>query len=116
MVHSSIELPNHLREFIDSVGWTFARTMPEWPHEYIVRERVDENLFVAMVRHIRANGYVGRFSDRRITYFDDCGLVYRTMGAPLEETTIINRCERQHSYEYRLLKGTLPHSKSGAAE
>jgi hypothetical protein len=115
-VHSSIALPNELREFIDSVGWTFARTMPEWPHEYIARERVDENLFEELVRHIRAYGYVGRFYDREITYYDDCGLVYWTMGAPIEETTIINRCRKENTYEYRRLKGTLPQSKSGAAE
>ena len=57
----SIALSDALREFIDSSQWTFAKTMPEWPHEYIVRERVDENLFVQLVRHIRACGYEGIF-------------------------------------------------------
>jgi hypothetical protein len=47
---------------------------------------------------------------------DDGGLVYWTMGAPLEETIIINRCRKENSYEYRLLKGTLPELKSIAAE
>ena len=115
-MHSSIPLPDALREFIDSSQWTFAKTMPEWPHEYIVRERVDENLFVQLVRHIRANGYEGKFYRKSITYYDDGGLVYWTMGAPLEETTIINRCKKENSYEYRLLKGTLPESKRIAAE
>jgi hypothetical protein len=46
------DLPKELREFIDSVRWTFAKTMPEWPHEYIVRERVDQNSFVQFVLHI----------------------------------------------------------------
>ena len=112
-MHSSIALPDALREFIDSSQWTFAKTMPEWPHEYIVRERVDENLFVRLVRHIRANGYEGKFYRKSITYYDNGGLVYWTMGAPLEETIIINRCRKENSYEYRLLKGTLPESKSG---
>jgi len=116
-MHSSTELPDALREFIDSSQWTFAKTMPEWPHEYIVRERVDETLFVQLVRHIRANGYEGKFYRKSITYYDDDddddgGLVYWTMGAPLEETIIINRCRKENSYEYRLLKGTLPESKS----
>jgi hypothetical protein len=35
-------------------------------------------------------------------------MVYWTMGAPLKETIIINRCRKEQSYEYRLLKGTLP--------
>ena len=115
-MHSSIALPDALREFVDSSRWTFAKTMPEWPHEYIVRERVDENLFVQLVRHIRANGYEGKFYRKSITYYDDGGLVYWTMGAPLEETIIINRCRKEDSYEYRLLKGTLPEAKGIAAE
>jgi len=117
-MHSSTALPDDLREFIDSSQWTLAKTMPEWPHEYIVRERVDETLFVQLVRHIRSNGYEGKFYRKSIIYYDDDdgGLVYWTMGAPLKETTIINRCRKENSYEYRLLKGTLPESKSIAAE
>lgn len=101
-------LPDALREFIVSSQWTFAKTMPEWPHEYIVRERVDENLFVRLVHHIRENGYGGKFYRKSITYYDDGGLVYWTMGEPLEETTIINRCRKEDTYAYRLLSGTLP--------
>jgi hypothetical protein len=112
----AVTLPKALRDFVDTVQWTFAKTMPEWPHEYVVRERVDENLFLRLVRHIRANGYEGKFYQKSITYFDAGGLVYWTMGAPLEETTIINRCRKEDSYESRLLKGTLPASKSIAAE
>lgn len=49
--------PVNIRRFVDEETWTYAKTMPEWPHEYLVRERVDEDLFERMVRHIRANGY-----------------------------------------------------------
>jgi hypothetical protein len=115
-MHSSIDLPDALREFIDSSQWTFAKTMPKWPHEYIVRERVDEELFVQLVRHIRANGYDGKFYRNSITCFDEGKMVYWTMGAPLGETIIVNRCRKEDSYEYRLLKGTLPESTSIAAE
>jgi hypothetical protein len=104
-------LPDAPREFIDSAQWTFAKTMPEWPHEYIVRARVDKDLFLHLVAHIRANGYEGRFYRRSITHWDDAGLVYWTMGAPLEETTIINRCKKEDTYEYHLQHGTLPVSK-----
>ncbi len=44
----------------------------------------------------------------KITYFDEDGLVYWTMGAAIEETTIINRCSKESTYEYRLKMGTLP--------
>jgi hypothetical protein len=111
MTSNSVSLPTVLQEFIDSMQWTFAKTMPEWPHEYIVRGRVDEDLFVRLIRHIRANGYESKFYQQRITYYDDRGMIYWTMGAPIEETTIINRCRKEDSYESRLLKGSLPESK-----
>lgn len=82
--------------------------MPEWPHEYIVRDRVNETLFERLVRHIRAHGYEGCFYRKRITYYEEDGLVYWTMGAPVDETVIINRCKKQDTYEYRLRTGTLP--------
>ncbi len=101
-------LPDDLREFVAASQWTFAKTMPEWPHEYIVRGRVDGRLFEALVRHIRENGFEARFYGRTLTYFAEGGLLYWTMGAPIEETTIINRCRQEGSYENRLRNGTLP--------
>ena len=82
--------------------------MPEWPHEYIVRERVDENLFEQLVRHIRANGVEAPFYDEKYIYFEEGGMLFWTMGAPVNETTIINRCKKENSYECRLKNGTLP--------
>ena len=43
-----------------------------------------------------------------ITYFDEDGMVYWTMGDPIETTTIINRCTKEQSYEYRLAHDDLP--------
>ena len=110
MTSNSVPLPNVLQEFIDSVQWTFAKTMPEWPHEYIVRDQVDEDLFVMLVQHIRWQGYEAEFYQKSFTYYDHRGMVYWTMGEPLGETTIINRCRVEDSYESRRLKGTLPES------
>ncbi len=100
--------PEELRGFVNQETWTYAKTMPKWPHEYLVRGRVDESLFERLVRHIRANGYEGRFYRKSITYYEEDGLLYWTMGAPVEETIIINRCKKEDSYEYRLRTGTLP--------
>jgi len=101
--------PDEIKEFINNTQWTFAKTYADtWPHHYIVRDRVDEKLFVKTVQHILRFGYEGRFYKMKITYFDEDGLVYWTMGAPIEETTIINRCTKENTYEYRLKKGTLP--------
>ena len=103
-----MSFPIELNAFVTQETWTYAKTMPKWPHEYIVRERVDEELFEKLVKHIRANGYEGNFYSKNITYYDEDGMVYWTMGAPLVETIIINRCQQENTYENRLKKGTLP--------
>jgi len=108
MATNAHRLPADLRRFVDSERWTYAKTMPRWPHEYLVRDRVDAGLFERLVEHIRAHGFQGRFYHRAITYFEEDGLLYWTMGAPVNETTIINRCRTEDSYEYRLAHGTLP--------
>lgn len=102
-------LPPDLQEFVTKEKWTFAKTYaPRWPHEYIVRDRVDEGLFVRLVEHIRANGYRGKFYRMDITYFDQDGLTYWTMGEAIEKTTVVNRCPKEETYEERLKAGTLP--------
>ncbi len=98
-----------LRAFVSTARWTAARTYAStWPHEYIVRRNVDERLFVELVQHIRTHGYDARFYQRRMRYFDEDGWVYWTMGAPIDETVIVNRCREDQTYEYRLRHGTLP--------
>jgi hypothetical protein len=98
-----MRLPPELKTFVDDTSWTFAKTYAKtWPHEYIVCDRADEGLFLSFVRHIREHGYEGSFYHKPITYFDEDGRVYWTMGAPIEETTIVNRCTKEQSYEYRL--------------
>src|SRR5664279_5953047 len=90
--------PENLRNFVREAKWTFAKTMPEWPHEYIVRERVDQNLFQQLACHIRANGHEERFYQEKYIYFEEDGMLYWTMDALISETTIINRCRKENSY------------------
>ena len=103
-----VSFPRELKAFVNEHGWTFAKTMPKWPHEYLVRQCVNEGLFEQLVRHIRMHGYEGRFYDRPITYCDEAGMVYWTMGAPVAETTIINRCKPEETYASRMENDTLP--------
>ena len=101
----------HLKAFVTSETWTFAKTYAEtWPHEYLARDCVDEDLFGELVRHIRSHGHEGRFYSESFTYFEEDGLVYWTIGAPIKETTIVNRCQVEQTYEHRLRHGTLPGS------
>ena len=44
---SVMELPEQLKTFIANEDWIFAKTYATtWPHEYIVQERVDNDLFL----------------------------------------------------------------------
>jgi hypothetical protein len=102
-------LPKSLKRFVECAPWIFAKTYAkDWPHEYIVRKQVAESDFFELVQHIRSHGYQGRFYKKEITYYDEDGLIYWTMGAPIEETTIINRCRKEQTYEYRLAHNDLP--------
>lgn len=102
------DMPEELSNFISIENWTYAKTMPKWPHEYLVRQNVDETLLIKLAAFIRVHGYVGLFYNKENTYYDYDGKVYWTMGAPIEETTIINRCRKEDSFESRLKNGTLP--------
>jgi len=95
-------------EFIAACDWTYAKTMPEWPHEYIVRNRVDEKLFMELARYILNNGYESNFYKLRLTYLDHGGMVYWTMGELDDETMIINRCLPENTYRARSESGKLP--------
>ena len=39
MNDTATNLPDQLRRFVNDWQWTFAKTMPTWPHEYLVRGR-----------------------------------------------------------------------------
>jgi hypothetical protein len=77
--------------FIAASRWTFAKTMPTVPHEYTVRGRTAHHHFEQMVEHIRAHGYERRWWDTTLTYLEIGGWKLWTMGAPIQETVIINR-------------------------
>ena len=85
------------RRFVRTRRWYFAKTMPQWPHQYTVRRfddsQRDQNQFEEAVGLIRTNGECRRFepTGKSAIYLDIDGRQYWTMGAPVEETTIINR-------------------------
>lgn len=73
--------------------WTFAKTMPFAPHEYIVKDKCpltteEFEYFVSGQREYGVKERWGKYNHPYL-YIDD--YKYWTMGAPLEETTVINR-------------------------
>lgn len=83
------------QEYIDSVSWNFSKTYAKtFPHEYTVREwRPDlEEDFERFVRYIRQYGVEEKFFRKTHIYWYHGIHKYWTMGAPVGETTVINRC------------------------
>ncbi len=82
-------------KYINGVKWqvskTYAKTVP---HEYTVREwQLDlEHDFEQFVRFIRQNGVTEKFYSKIHVYWYHGEHKYWTMGAPIDETTVINRC------------------------
>ncbi len=93
---TGIELDNWLL----SKRWTFAKTMPGIPHEWIARPKSgDTSDFTDAVATIRAFGQPRQFGRQTYVYFDHDGFTYWTMGAPIGETTIINRARIFAQYD-----------------
>lgn len=121
---TAVPLPERLTQFIEEFHWKEAKSYSStWPHEYIARDKVplaDRKKFFDLVRHIRANGRVGRFFARKLVYWEYQDHAYWTMCHPDKNhqdwyeprlTEIINRCPKEDTYEARLLSGRMPKSK-----
>ena len=98
-----MELPEQLKTFIANQDWIFAKTYSAtWPHEYIVQERVDNDLFLKLANHIDQFGYEDYFYHVKQKYFKYNELTYWHM------SNIINRCLEEDTYLYRKVAGKLP--------
>ena len=88
---------NHtkLREMIARCQWTFAKTMPWCPHEYVVRGRcpLTDEEFVYFVTMQRNHGVELRWGKYLLPYLIIDDYKYWTMGAPMEDTIVLNRAK-----------------------
>ena len=86
---------NKLREMIARCKWTFAKTMPFAPHEYIVRDKcpLTDEEFVYFVDIQRQYGVKERWGNYNNPYLYINDYKYWTMGDPMEKTTVINRAK-----------------------
>jgi hypothetical protein len=86
-----------LRDFINSFTWTYAKTYTKvCPHEYIVKDKIDDKhheYFTLVVSYIRENGFTANYKSRSGEYYILDDHYYWTMGAPVEETTVLNRAK-----------------------
>lgn len=91
---------NRIRYYIKSCRWTWSKTMPLMPHEYIVRGRyLTDDQFVEFVQAIRTYGRREKWGRYNHEYLYIDGYKYWTMGSPIEQTRIINRAKVFNEYD-----------------
>jgi SAM-dependent methyltransferase len=84
---------NEISTLLSAEHWTWAKTMPGVPHEYIVRGRcrMSDAQFEAVVRQQRATGIHEVWGRYNFPYLYMDGYKYWTMGDPIPDTIILNR-------------------------
>lgn len=90
-------------ELAPTLNWTFAKTMPDAPHSYVVRGRtLDEERFMRAVKVIRTFGEPGKFYSATNIYLTDneTKTKWWTMGDTLEGTIIINKAATDDGHVY----------------
>jgi hypothetical protein len=80
------------RPFIEANRWTYARTMPQNPHEYLLlRKAHDWRTHLVFVRWLKVHGEIERWVDRRdYPYCTVDGWRYWTL-LLVNDEVIINR-------------------------
>jgi SAM-dependent methyltransferase len=82
----------------------FAKTMPAHPHHYTLRKTwAVQADFDWAVQFIRAHGYPQRWASTTYVYMDVNEHCYWTMGAPVRETILINRANKDRTMPYDVL-------------
>ena len=84
--------------FVTERRWQFAKTYAKTaPHEYTIRdwkpEKVSQGHFDRFIDLIRQYGVIEKFWGKSNTYLYVGDHKYWTMGAPVNETIVINRAD-----------------------
>jgi hypothetical protein len=89
---------------LSRLTFKFAKTMPETPHEYVVRSAENEADYVALFRTVQRDGVNERFGGRRYRYwYPGDGWKYWTMTTDLAQSKIINRAKVDGGDDPKLL-------------
>ncbi len=99
------------QNFANHVDWTFAKSVPNWPHFYIVEKELDDlDAYAAARVFIRDQGYDGHFFDLDVRYYDVDGWTYWSspLAKPVEDQYMINRCRKEYTWDALSSAGELP--------
>ena len=82
----------HVRAFIDSHEWHFAKTMPEIPHWYcLLKDKGDLEEFRWFAAYIREHSVPGEYYGKTYYYYYLDGYKYWWIDGSVEECDLINR-------------------------
>lgn len=81
-----------MQRALEGNSWTFAKTMPHCPHWYTLRKNWSGDMqFDTAVELIRQHGKPALYYRKVHIYLTLGEWKYWTMGAPIDETILINR-------------------------
>jgi hypothetical protein len=99
------------QSFVAKLEWNFAKSIPNWPHFYIAEKDLPEQAaFRAAKTFVKDSGYIGKFFDLDVFYFDADGWTYwaSPLVNPPESKYMLNKCKTEYSYESCVRSGALP--------
>lgn len=97
---------NYLGRMLTKCEFKYAKSMPEFPHWYTLRENWDSDAdFIKTVMLIRKYGYKEKYWGKEYIYYNINGYKYWTMGYPLHNcpktgTILINKAKVVYHSEY----------------
>ena len=92
-----VENTDAVEKFIAEVEWRFAKTMPQWPHWYVMKDWNPgrEGEFMELVRRIFGEGRDEQWGagkwERTVRYYFAGDFKYWVMDPTIEATDLINR-------------------------
>jgi hypothetical protein len=111
-------ISEELKTFIKTTKWAFAKTYAKtWPHEWVVRNKIPENVFMEFANLITSEGYDGSFYRKKQTYYSYNGNEYWIMAAgpwAQDKTCIINRTPTELVYMSRAKNNLYPDTQEWA--
>ena len=100
--------PTSIRPVIDGLSFRFASTMPEIPHEYVVRSPHNEAAYVALFSTIMEHGVYERWAGRHKRYlYPGDGWKYWAMTTELPKSWVINRMKIEDDLERSRREGQI---------
>jgi hypothetical protein len=81
------------RAYINSMQWKFAKSMPQWPHWYVIREDGSAREFDFVARLIKQFGYTDKWGNRSDSYLVIGEFKYWAIDNVLNRATPISNTE-----------------------